>query len=145
MGMARRRSAVAAPLAALRSLTLEATGQLTSLEGIQTCIRLENLEILDARATSLAPLRQLTRLRTLHLIGSHRIDQDAVLDLSDIARLDQLEAVTITHAGTVTSLKPLLQLPRLRELRLGDTFALDHDLTPLDHMPQGAMVVGPDG
>jgi hypothetical protein len=133
----------AAPIGSLEKIKLEATNQLISLNGLQSCRNLAELEILDARAISLVPLRELTHLRVLRLIGSPDIDQEVVLDLSDIAGVAELEDVTITYAGAVKSLKPLLEMPRLREVRLRQTLVLDDDLSPLDRLPEGTTVVGP--
>ena len=69
---------------------------------------------------------------------------DLVLDLSHLAGLHQLEELRITYAGAVQSVRPLLDLPSLRDVRLRGTRILDPDETPLERLRETAEVLGPD-
>jgi hypothetical protein len=130
----------------LKRLKIEAMRQLVSLAGLEGCRKLEAIELWDARAVSLTPLAELRGLKRLALIGDYRMERNCLLDLSDIETLGELEALTITFAGSdaLTSLEPLTRMPRLREVRLRGTYVLDGDLSPLSGLRPGTIVVGPN-
>jgi hypothetical protein len=133
----------ASGMAALRHLKIEGKRQVVSLDGIEECANLETLELIDCRVESLMPLRRLQGLRRLQLVGSPAIDMNVTLDLAEIAKLHQLAEVVITYAGSALSFGPLIGLPQLHEVRLRGTIPLDGDLSPLDQLRKGAIVVGP--
>lgn len=114
----------------LRKLHLEGKKQVATLDGIAGCRNLAKVQAREARIKSLEPLSGLTALRSVRILpGSTK--GEACLDLSDLTRLQGLEELHLVYAGAVRSLRPLLALPALRDVRLRGTEILDGDLSPL--------------
>jgi hypothetical protein len=78
----------------LELLKIEGKGQIISLQGLERCGHLRQLELLDMRVESLAPLRTLRELEWIWLIGDYRIEREPVLDLGDLSELSRLRAHT---------------------------------------------------
>lgn len=127
----------------LEVIRIEGMRQLSSLDGIETCRSLSTLEIRGTRVESLRPLADLTNIRRLRL-WSGNAKGDARLDLSDLSTSENLEEINLVRAGSVQSLRPLLGFPRLREVRLGEINIIDGNLDPLNELPAGAVIVGPN-
>jgi hypothetical protein len=102
-----------------------------------------DLEIVGMCVTSLEPLSHLLSLRRLWLIGDPGTGSDAVLDLSQIAGLQQLEELRLAFSGSVSSVRPLLGMPRLHDIRLRGTGIADGDASPLETLAAAATVVFP--
>jgi hypothetical protein len=132
------------PKPSLEELVVEGTRNLASLVGVESCHNLVEVEMSDIRVNSLAPLRNLRELRRIWLLGSRRIRDQSRLDLSDLEQLANLEELRLTEGGMVRSLRPLLALPRLRDVRLRGTTVEDGDLSPLEQLRSTTRVVGPD-
>lgn len=115
----------------LRDVELQGKRQNVSLEGVETCERLESFRMVDAAVEDLAPLRGLTNLRELRLVS--RVNHHGSLDLSDIAS-PALEKLWLGGAKELRNLGSLADLPSLRELRLMDSPLTDADHAVLDRM-----------
>jgi hypothetical protein len=127
---------------ALKSLRLEGTkNSAGSLAGIEDCPALEELTVLDTRLEGIEPLRALPALRRLQ-ITQRRPSDGAPWDLSALTTAGDLTWLTLTFCGPVESVRPLLQLPALRDVRLRGTTIVDGDIQPLIDLP-GEVVVGP--
>lgn len=128
----------------LRKLRLEGKKQLAALDGIAGCRNLAEVEVREARIESLEPLSGLTDLRSLRILSGYRAKGETCLDLSDLTSLKGLEVLNVCDAGAIRSLRPLRDLPALRDVRLGGTEILDGDLSPFSSLSAHATVVGPD-
>ncbi|TYC14600.1 hypothetical protein FXF65_17305 [Actinomadura syzygii] len=127
----------------LRSLRLEGRKQLATLDGIEGCRDLSELWVRDAQVESLEPLRELTGLRVLRLMPGYQPKVRTRLDLSVLTGMKGLETIALVYTGEIVSLRPLRELPALREVRIRADI-LDGDLSPLDDLPADAVVVRPD-
>lgn len=128
----------------LRKLRLEGKKQVAALDGIAGCRNLAEVEVREARIESLEPLSGLTALRSVRVLSGYRAKGEACLDLSNLTRLKGLEELHLCDAGAIRSLRPLLDLPALRDVRLGGAEILDGDLSPLSSLSTRATVVRPD-
>jgi hypothetical protein len=106
-----------------------------SLEGVGVCRKLGDLEVGESRVTSLRPLSGLVSLKRLRVYPGYRAQGDTCLDLADLLPMEQLEQLHLIYVGAIQSLRPLLQMPSLRDLRLGIFEIRDGDLCPLDELP----------
>ncbi|WP_345469189.1 hypothetical protein [Actinoallomurus oryzae] len=127
----------------LRKLRLEGKKQVATLEGLSGCRELAEVEVREARIESLEPLSGLTALRSVRVLPGPT-KGEACLDLSDLTRLQGLEELHLVYAGAVRSLRPLLDLPALRDVRLRGTEILDGDWSPLSSLATRTTVVRPD-
>lgn len=127
----------------LVALHIEGNGQVISLQGIQACASLQKIEIDAMRVVSLRPLADLPSLRRIWVIGQPQIAGDVTLDLEDIARLEQLEELRLTFAGSVRSVQPLKMMTHLHDIRLRGTPIRDGDESLLRDRAQRATVVLP--
>jgi hypothetical protein len=125
-------------------LRVEATGQLASLDGLQHCWSLNEVDMFGVRVENLAPLAGLTKLRKLRICGDPDMRHDNLLDLADLSGLQNLHTLVLPNAGRIRSLGPLRSLPNLRDVRLGGTTIVDGDLEPLVRLPVDTNVVGPN-
>lgn len=128
----------------LRKLRLEGMKQVAALDGIASCRNLAEVEVREARIESLKPLSGLTALRSVRILPGYRAKGEACLDLSDLTRLKGLEELRLVYAGAIRSLRPLLDLPALRDVRLRGTEITDGDLSPLSSVSARANAVRPD-
>jgi hypothetical protein len=81
----------------LHTLRVQGQRQVTSLEGLGSCARLEDVGLLDMRVSSLAPLAGAVALRKLWILGHYKIleqvwsaaldDDDGVIDGDEEVRL----------------------------------------------------------
>lgn len=124
------------------TLRIEAGNQEISLSGIESLPALAELEILQARVASLNPLRNLSKLRRLWLIGDTAGASERTLVLDDLPR-HSLEELRLTYQGSIVSLSAVVDFPRLRDLRLRGTSIADENLDPLVALSERAEVVGP--
>jgi hypothetical protein len=131
-------------LTTLSELKVEGKRQEISLQGLETCDSLVELELLELRIESLGPLSRMSKLRRLWLIGDNATTSSTSLDLEDLRGLEQLEELRMTYQGSVVSVEPLIQLPRLRDVRLRGTSVADGNLVPLAALAVRATVFGPD-
>jgi hypothetical protein len=131
-------------LTMLSELKVEGKRQEISLQGLETCDSLVELELLELRIESLGPLSRMSKLRRLWLIGDNATTSSTSLDLEDLRGLEQLEELRMTYQGSVVSVEPLIQLPRLRDVRLRGTSVADGNLVPLAALAVRATVFGPD-
>jgi hypothetical protein len=129
----------------LSRLTVEGMRSVYSLQGLELCEALVEVELKEMGVQSLAPLRGLRKLRRLWLLGSPRTHgSPRVLDLADLAGSNDLEELRLTYGGSVGSVRPLAALNNLRDVRLRGTTVLDADLAPLTDLADRAVVVGPN-
>jgi hypothetical protein len=130
------------PKPALKSLRLEGTkNSVGALAGIEDCPALEELTVLDTRLEGIEPLRALRALRRLH-ITQRGPSEGTPWDLSALTSSGDLTWLTLTFCGPVESVRPLRQLPALRDVRLRGTTIVDGDIQPLIDLPP-EVVVGP--
>jgi hypothetical protein len=128
----------------LSRLTVEGKRSVYSLSGLELCDALVDVELKEMRAESLRPIRGLTKLRRLWLLGNRQAGGSPnVLDLADLPGSD-LEELRLIYGGAVGSVRPLTALGKLRDVRLRGTTVADADLTPLTELADRAIVVGPD-
>jgi hypothetical protein len=128
----------------LESFKMEGAGQVLDLRSLDRCRKLQDLEIIDARAKSLGPLRQLEQLRRCWLIGGGRLVQAEPLDFNDVSGLSALEELRVTYGGEVSSVAPLLGMTSLRDVRLRGTRIVAGDSMLLDEFSDSVTVVAPD-
>ncbi|MEV8421207.1 hypothetical protein [Streptomyces niveus] len=78
---------------AARDLVIQAggVGQILDLRGLENCMKLDNLEILESCIESLAPLRGLQDLRRCLLIGAGESIQPEPPDFSAVSALNNLQ------------------------------------------------------
>jgi hypothetical protein len=114
-----------------------------SLDGIQGCVNLRELEVLDHRLPSLTPLRSLSALERILLSGPRRLPADNDLDLEDLASMQNLRSLRLINAGTIRSLRPLDRLSRLRDLCFNEVAIADGDLSVLFTLPSWVGIVPP--
>ena len=128
----------------LRVLRLDGTGrQEVSLAGIENCANLAELQVGESRVCSLAPLAGLQDLQELRILPRYRAAGESVLDLDDLLGLKNLRQLHLIYVGAVRSLRPLLQMPALRDLCLGPVDVADGDLSPLYDLPDSVELAGP--
>lgn len=127
----------------LTRLKVEGRRQDVSLQGLESCKALTDVEILEMQIESLGPLRELSRLRRLWLIGFGSALPGHSLTLEDLSRDGDLEELRITNQGSIASAEPLLNFPHLRDVRLRGTRIADGNLDPLEVLAGRAVVVGP--
>jgi len=111
----------------LTRLHVGGVGQLGSLDGLEHCTSLVDLAVFAVRVPSLEPLASLSRLRRFRLLGEPNVPNDAVLDLAHLSGLADLVELWITYSGSVRSVRPLLAMPRLCDVRMRGTPVLDGD------------------
>jgi hypothetical protein len=128
----------------ISSFKLEGVGQVMDLRGLESCVKLADLEILEARIESLSPLRDLQELRRCWLIGGGESMQAAPLDFDSVSVLQNLEELRVTYGGEALSVAPLLNIGSLRDLRLRGTRIVAGDSYLLRELPDSVRVVGPD-
>ena len=127
---------------ALKSLHLAGTkNSVGSLAGIEDCPALEELTVFDSRLEGIEPLRDLPMLRRLQ-ITQRRPSDGTPWVLSALTTAGDLMWLTLTFCGPVESVRPLLQMPALRDVRLRGTTIVDGDIRPLIDLPW-EVVVGP--
>lgn len=127
----------------LVELKIEGVRQGVSLEGLESCKSLTDVEILEMQIEHLRPLRDLSRIRRLWLIGSTSSVSRYSLTLEDLPFDGNLEELRITNQGSIESAGPLLNFRHLRDVRLRGTRIADGDLGPLEVLASRAVVVGP--
>ncbi len=69
------------------------------------------------------------------IFPAYRAKGETCLDLADLLGLEKLERLNLGYVGAIRSLRPLLRMPALRDLRLGLDEIADGDLSPLDELP----------
>jgi hypothetical protein len=77
----------------------------------------------------------------VRILPGYRAKGEACLDLSDLTRLKGLKELRLVYAGAIHSLRPLLDLPALRDVRLRGTEITDGDLSPLSSVSARANAV----
>lgn len=127
----------------ITSLHVEGDRGMVSLNGIEECLSLEEIEIVGMRVSSLSPLADLSNLRRLWVIGDTDA-QNVLLDLHDLGRLSRLEELRLTLAGAVQSVRPLAGLSNLRDIRLRGTRVIAGDEGELRNLGGGPTVVLPN-
>ncbi|RSM50527.1 hypothetical protein DMB66_43225 [Actinoplanes sp. ATCC 53533] len=115
------------------------------LDGIEGCSDLRELEVLDYRVPSLAPLRGLAAMERLWLCGPRRMPADNNLDLDDLAGMRHLRDLRLINAGVIGSLAPLPRLSQLRDFRFNEVAIADGDLAVLFALPSWVGIVPPKG
>ncbi|MER5184755.1 hypothetical protein ABT009_41800 [Streptomyces sp. NPDC002896] len=128
----------------ISSFKLEGVGQILDLRGLENCAKLDDLEILEARIESLAPLQGLQDLRRCWLIGGGESIQPEPLDFSAVSDLNNLEELRVTYGGEARSVAPLLNMGSLRDLRLRGTRIVAGDSDLLSEFPDSVRIVGPE-
>jgi hypothetical protein len=128
----------------LRKLRVEGAKQIASLAGLDGCPNLEEVELVDLRVRSLAPLADAQALKRLWILGRPEMPEWTTLDLADLSQLHELVELRVTNAGAVRSVQPLAGFRNLRDFRIGGTDIADGDLSPLKDLSTRATVVGPN-
>jgi hypothetical protein len=111
-----------------------------SLAGIRRSSALEELTVFDAGLDGLEALRGLTEVTRIQITKAP--GSGAPWDLSALESMTKLAYLTLTFCGPLQSLRPLVRLSALRDLRLRGTVVVDGDLSPLLELPSD-VVIGP--
>lgn len=119
----------------IKKLRIDGMRQLISLHGIEECLRLTDLEVRESRVEGLGPMSSLVNLERIRIFPAYRAKGDTCLDLAELLPLKKLKQLNLIYVGAIRSLWPLLQMPSLRDLRLGDVEISDGDLSPLYELP----------
>jgi Leucine-rich repeat (LRR) protein len=117
--------------------------------------RLVKLALYRPKATTVAELGRLARLKALMIVDARRLDSiagfealanleelqlhrcDLVEDLSPLRSLKRLRTLILSDMPRLGSIRPIAQLPRLEVLILGGkTNVLDGDLSPIPELPR---------
>src|ERR1051326_552776 len=116
----------------LRSLCLGGRG-LQSLVGIEACVALESLLLINFRTADLSPLRELPRLAELGFrMPGRSLDLASVAAVPALRRLEiEDSAVTERDVARLPTLAPLSGASHLEEVVLLGTRIEDGDLMPL--------------
>ena len=117
---------------ALRRLRFKDRPRLQSLEGVEAFPALEHLGVY------LAPLKSLDALRTIDApLAELHVESCRVGDLAPLARLTSLRLLNASECGDLQSLRPIRNLRNLEMVWLyGTTKVLDDDLSPLLELPK---------
>lgn len=92
---------------------------------------------------SLVPLAGLENLQELRILPRYRAADEPVLDLGDLLGLKNPRTLHLGYVGAVRPLRPLLQMPALRELRSTPEIVPDGDLSPLYDLPDSVEIARP--
>jgi catechol 2,3-dioxygenase-like lactoylglutathione lyase family enzyme len=124
----------------LAFVRLESAGQAVDPTGVERAPKLGELWITDGVVTGLRPLRGLTELRRIQIVGVADHPGGGRLDLGELTEAKSLEWLALTFQRSVRSVAPLLDLPSLRGVRLRGTPIEDRDLEPLVRLPAGVAI-----
>lgn len=87
--------------------------QVTSLRRLDSWAGLDDVELINLRPPSVAPLAAARKLSKLWSLGHPKIPEHVTLDLADLASLE--DELRVTHGGRVRSLRPLATFTSPRE------------------------------
>lgn len=118
----------------LTSVYLEGGGQAGTLEGVESCHRLEKLTIIDCGIRDTAPLRSLDNLVEVKLMAARPAVPHARINLADICN-GRLERLRIVRAAKVEGLELLAGCRRVKEVTLVDCDLSASDQAVLAALP----------
>ncbi|SKC82772.1 hypothetical protein SAMN04324258_4454 [Krasilnikoviella flava] len=105
----------------LRHLELDGGGARRSIEGIETCVRLEEMRLVRWSLVDSGPLRELSHLRDVRLMAMHPTPEHLRISLLDVAS-PVIESLAIGHAPSVHDLEDgLAAMPAVRNLKFRET------------------------
>lgn len=125
-------------LRSLKRLTI-ANSNLSSLAVLDDLFQLEKLELLNCRKLSqIDGLYRFERLKWLSIDGSK-----AIQDFAPVAAVSGLEILNLSDCGKIRTLAFSRSLTKLRAFAFAGsaTTVEDGDLSPLDYLPQLAMLM----
>ena len=130
------------PLPAGRDYTLVVLGMGVPLDSLSSVRNLSGLHAQYSSTTtsSLYPLRRLTSLKSLTLVGSPELTS-----LARLGEMAELASLCVSLSPDIDDLRPLARLTRLRTLQLACPTAID--LSPLAQLPalrELAVEAGPE-
>ena len=130
--------------------------EIQSLQGLQHCTHLRELQLLQCGLTDIAPLQYLDQLEILYLTGNPGIDISPLQiltglktlelsgcglgDLSPLQDLTQLEELTL-DSNELRDLSPLQKLTELRMLHVVNTPLEQEAIEAVDWLPPGTLVL----
>jgi hypothetical protein len=79
----------------------------------------------------------------IRILPAYRAAGETCLDLSDLVGLEKLEQLNLGYVNVIRSLRPLLDMPSLRELRPGPVTIIDESLWVLNELRSRAEIGGP--
>ena len=97
----------------IKSLQYNSNNKISSLEGIQYCKNLEDLEILNSDISDISPLASLTNLTILGLRNNK------IVDIKPIERLTKLQTLALSY-NKITDLSPIKDLSNIQNLFIGN-------------------------
>lgn len=121
----------------LKRLSLNRCFRLRDVSALSSLQQLEKLQLVHGEnAIDLSPLAELKNLKQLDAgAPSFSSEKDQDRDLSQLAKLTQLEGLSLTCCEGISDLSPLASLQNLRELDLFGCRSID-SLTPLEDLPK---------
>lgn len=122
---------------ALDFMRLKCVNQQFRLDGIEGAPQLRELWIQDGRLESLHPLGGMTQLRELTVVADFN-GIEGTVSLEPLLSHRDLVWLALSGWERVESLKPIRQLPALRNIGIREMEVVDGDLTPLLDLPPGA-------
>lgn len=117
----------------------EGRRQTGSLSGIEGCVSIEHLTIVNGSIASTAPLRALSNLSELTLMARPPARPHEKIDLSDLTE-SRLRVLWISNAPELQHVEVLLDIPFLRNVRLIGCPLKDADRRVLDQLSTRARV-----
>jgi len=117
----------------------EGRRQAGSLEGIEGCISVEQIIIVDYSITSTAPLSALNILSELRMMAAPPAPAHENINLADLPN-SRLRKLWISNASRLDHVEALVEMPLLRDLRLIGCRLEDADRSVLDMLSARAKV-----
>jgi hypothetical protein len=117
----------------------EGRRQKGGLSGIERCVSIEHLTIVNCSIESITPLRPLSRLSELRLMAAPPTSSHEKIDLSDLTD-SRLRKLWISNASELQHIELLLEMPFLRDVRLIGCPLKDADRRMLDLLSTRARV-----
>ncbi|WP_433200939.1 hypothetical protein ACQP00_29660 [Dactylosporangium sp. CS-047395] len=125
----------------LRALRIDARRGRFALDGIEDCVSLRSVMALGATIENLGPLAGLAKLTDIHLTGVPGEASSEPLDLRPLTALPRLYEIRLAMQRPIRSLAPLLDMPALQSVAVGED-VLDRDMTPLVKLTEQGVRVG---
>jgi hypothetical protein len=117
----------------------EGRRQRGALSGIEGCLSIEQLVVVDCPISGIAPLRGLNMLSELRLMAAPPSSSHENIDLADLAD-SRLGKLWISNASEIEHIEVLLEMPLLRDVRLIGSHLKDADQRVLDLLSERVRV-----
>jgi hypothetical protein len=123
----------------LTQLRLEGRRQIGVLNGLETCQAIKRVVSVNYSVQDTAPLRGLVMLEELKMMAARPTEPHGRVDFSDLPSA-QMRRLWISNAPRIRHLERLLEMPRLREVRLIDCGLDDAATRMLESIPNRVRV-----